>query len=163
MELAGEEAEMDLLDFVALHEPPKKPTVSSLLVASIRPILPVIVPQPACASNDRKITLQFHCYLTAIESNSDTSSPPHIQPSTPLAVTGEGSPIIKRKKLPDWMILSPEQLQKVRKKRIRELNEKKEAFKSSACTQWGKEELQSSEEHILPPSAVGTEILTFAR
>ena len=61
------------------------------------------------------------------------------------------------------MILSPEQLQKVRKKRIRELNEKKEAFKSSACTQWGKDALQSSEEHILPPTTVGTEILIFTR
>ena len=56
MELEGDEAEMDLLDFVALHEPPKKPTGSSLPVALVRTILPAVnVPQPACASNDRKI------------------------------------------------------------------------------------------------------------
>lgn len=70
-----------------------------------------------------------------------------VQPSTPPSsvIHNDGkdnnydSPLIKRKKLPDWMVLSPEQLQKVRKKRIRELNEKKEAFKSAACAQWESE------------------------
>lgn len=42
----------------------------------------------------------------------------------------------KRKKLPDWMLLSPEQLKKVKKRRFREMAVQKDALKEQACEKW---------------------------